>query len=126
MTWKSYLRPENSIIAGVAVMGAVYGLYQLNVGTTAQAAATDANHPILESSRKKAGIEGFILAGGIGLLAKDTNIMILGWATVIAMELTYRHSIMVHPQTGVMQPPNPDIYQPAEASPTMTYQDAAA
>lgn len=114
MAFKSILKPENSIIAGVAVMGAVYASYQINVGTTAAAAATPANHPILESSRKKAGYESFVLVAGLGLIAKDANIIILGSATIIAMELTYRHSIMADHETGVMQSPASDAYSSAE------------
>lgn len=114
MAFKSMLKPENSIIAGIAVMGTVYATYQLNVGSTAQAAASESNHPVLESSRKKAGYEALILVAGVGLIAKDANIMILGFATVIAMEMTYRHSIMADPSTGQMVAPNPSAYTPAE------------
>lgn len=104
--FKSYLKPENSIIAGLAVMGLVYADYQLNCGTIAQVHMTDANHPAVETSRKKAGYSAFVLVGGIGLIARDANIIILGSATIIAMELMYRHAIMAHPQTGRMQPPD--------------------
>lgn len=115
MAFKSYLKPENSIVAGIAVMGLVYGTYQLNVGTMSQAAASDANHPLLESSRKKAGYMSAVVVAGIGLIAKDANIIILGSATIIAMELQMRHAIMAHPQTGVMQPPDSlTTYEPAE------------
>jgi hypothetical protein len=113
MAWKSYLKPEGSIVAGLAVMGTVYALYQLNVGTTAQAQMTDANHPAVETSRKKAGYEAAIVVAGIGLIAKDANIIILGSATIIAMELSYRHAIMAHPQTGMMVPPGAEVYEPA-------------
>jgi hypothetical protein len=124
-TWRSHLKPENSIVAGIAVMGTVYGVYQLNVGTTAQAAATDANHPVLESSRKKASYEAAVIVAGIGLISHDANIIILGAATIIAMELTYRHSIMAHPATGIMQPPGDTNYLPAENVVPM-YQQADA
>ena len=113
MAWKSYLKPENSIIAGVAVMGAVFATYQLNIGTTAQAQATDANHPVLQSSRKKAGYTALLMVAGIGLIAKDSNIIILGSATIIAMELQYRHSIAANPQTGNMEPPSSATYEDA-------------
>lgn len=114
MAWKSVLRPEGSIVAGIAVMGAVYATYQLHIGSTSQAAATDANHPVLESSRKKAGYQAAVLVAGVGLIAKDANIIILGAGTIIAMELTMRHAIMAHPQTGIMQPPTDNTYMPAE------------
>jgi hypothetical protein len=114
MAFKSVLRPENSVVAGVAVMAAVFADYQLNLGNTSAVHATDANHPILETSRKKAGYSALILVAGLGLIAKDANIMILGGATIIGMELLYRHAIMAHPGTGIMQPPGAEIYQPAE------------
>lgn len=113
MAFKSYLKPEGSIVAGVAVMGSVYALYQLNLGSAAQVQMTDANHPVAESSRKKAGYEAALLVASIGLIAKDANIIILGSATIIAMELTYRHSIMAHPETGQMVPPGEAVYAPA-------------
>lgn len=116
MAFRSVLRPENSVVAGVAVMAAVYADYQLNLGNTSQVHATDANHPILETSRKKAGYSALIMVAGIGLIAKDANIIILGSASIIAMELIYRHSIMAHPATGQMQAPGVEIYAPAEDS----------
>lgn len=114
MAIKSVLKPEGSIVAGLAVAGIVYGIYQLNVGSVASAAATDANHPILESSRKKAGYTSLIAVAGVSLLARDPNIAILGGASIIAMELSYRHAIMVHPESGMIVPPAGSDYQPAE------------
>jgi hypothetical protein len=113
MAFKSYLKPEGSIIAGLAVMGSVYAIYQLNLGSTAQVQLTDANHPVAEVSRKKAGYQAALLVAGIGLIARDANIIILGSATIIGMELAYRHSIMVHPETGMMVPPGESVYAPA-------------
>lgn len=122
MAFKSYLKPEGSIIAGLAVMGSVFAIYQLNLGSVAQVHMTDANHPAVETSRKKAGYKAAILVAGIGLIAKDTNIIILGSATIIAMELSYRHAIMAHPETGVMQPPGSSTYEPAGAAVSTMYE----
>lgn len=122
MAFKSYLKPEGSIIAGLAVIGSVYAIYQLNLGSTAQVHMTDANHPAVEMSRRKAGYESGLLVAGIGLIAKDANIIILGSATIIAMELSYRHAIMVHPETHKMQPPDNSTYQPAGAAVSTMYE----
>lgn len=116
VAFKSYLKPENSIIAGVAVMGGVFAVYQLNVGSISQVQMTDANHPAVETSRKKAGYTAFLMVAGIGLISRDANIIILGSATIIAMELNYRHAIMAHPQSGIMQPPTASVYDPAGAT----------
>lgn len=113
MAFKSYLKPEGSIVAGVAVMGTVFAIYQLDLGSTAQVAMTDANHPMVEGSRRKAGYKAALVVAGIGLIAKDANIIILGSATIIAMELTYRTAIMAHPETGAMVAPGEMAYAPA-------------
>jgi len=126
MAFKSYLRPEGSIFAGVATVGAVYAIYQLNLGSTVQVGMTDANHPAAESARKKAGYTAAVMVAGIGLIAKDANIIILGSAAIIAMELNYRHSIMAHPQTGMMQPPSDSTYEPAGAAVSSMYEQEAS
>lgn len=111
MAFKSILKPEGSAMAGLAVVGSVYGVYQLNVGSVAQAHATEANHPVLDSSKKKAGYTALILVAGLTLLTKDANVGILGAGTIVAMELSYRHAIMAHPETGKMVPPGNSVYQ---------------
>ena len=114
MDVKSVLRPEGSIVAGLAVVGLVYGVYQLSLGEVSSAAATDAHHPLLESSKKKAGYESLILVSGVALLARDPNIVILGGAAIIALEASYRHAIMQDPNTGQIVPPPAKEYQPAQ------------
>lgn len=116
MQIKSVLKPENSVIAGLATVGAVYGIYQLNVGSVAQAHATDANHPANESSRKKAGFTSLILVSALTLITRDGNVGILGLGTIIAMEVSYRHAIMAHPLTGSLTHPDLAAYQPAESN----------
>jgi hypothetical protein len=115
VAFKSVLKPEGSIMAGIATVGAVYGIYQLNVGPVSQAQATPANHPVLETSRKKAGFTALIFVSALTLIARDANIGILGGGTIIAMELAYRHGIMASPETGKIQNPNPSAaFEPAE------------
>lgn len=111
---KSILKPEGSVMAGVATVAAVYGIYQLNVGNTSSAAASDANHPALEASRKKAGYTALVLVSALTLITRDGNVGALGFGTIAAMELTYRQAIMAHPETGQMQAPTATAYQPAE------------
>jgi hypothetical protein len=114
MAFKSILKPEGSIVAGMATVGAVYSIYQLNVGPVSQAAATDSNHPALETSRKKAGYTALLLVGALTLLTKDANVGTLGAGTIVAMEISYRHAIMANPQTQKMQPPGTSDFQPAQ------------
>lgn len=124
---KSILKPEGSVVAGIATIGAVYGLYQLNVGTVAEAHATPDNHPALETSRRKAGYSSLVLVAGLSLLTKDATIFILGCATIIGMEIAYRHGIMVDPLSGKMMNPNPAAaYEPAQNVVAFPYQGETA
>lgn len=116
MKFKSLLKPETSAGASVATLGLVYGIYQLNIGSASQAQATDANHPVMESCRKKAGYTSLVAVAGLTLLTRDGNVGIAGSLAIIAMELTYRHSIMAHPLTGRLTPPDHSAYEPVDAS----------
>lgn len=115
MGWKSVLKPEGSVAAGLATVGLVWGVYNLNIGNTSNAQATDANHPVMETSRRKAGLTALVTVAALTLITKDANVGILGSGAIIAMELSYRHGIMAHPLSGQLQNPNPNAaYEPAE------------
>lgn len=127
MSFKSILKPEGSTMAGLATIGAVFAVYQLNVGNVSSAAATDANHPVLNNSRKKAGYTSLALVAALTLITKDANVGILGGGTIIAMELSYRHGIMANPQDMTIQNPNPaTAYEPAENVIPFSYQGETA
>jgi hypothetical protein len=112
MAFKSILKPSESTVAAAATVGFVIAVYQMNLGTGAQVHATDANHPVLESSRKKAGYTALAGVAALTLLTRDANVGILGGGTIIAMELTNRHAIMANPITGQMEAPTGSYYTP--------------
>jgi hypothetical protein len=112
--FKSVLKPSDSMVSSIAVAGSVYAIYAMGVGTISSTYATDANHAALESSRKKAGYTSFILVSAVTLMTRDANIGILGYGSIVAMELMYRHAIMVDPSIGRMQSPAETGYAPAE------------
>ena len=114
-------------MAGLATVGVVFAVYQLNVGTVAQATATDSNHPVLNSSRKKAGYTALAMVAALTLITKDANVGILGSGTIIAMELSYRMGIMANPQSMAIQNPSPaTAYEPAENLVQFPYQGETA
>jgi len=99
---KSYLKPENSIIAGMATVGLVLANYNLHNGSAASASATPAWNNDLASSTKKAGYTSLLLVAGVSLIAKDPNVFILGCAAIIAMHSSYIHAIATSPNTGTI------------------------
>jgi len=127
MSFKSVLKPDASTMASLATVGTVFAVYQLNVGPVSQAAATDSNNTVLESSRRKAGYLALALVSGLTLITKDANVGILGAGAICAMELAYRHGIMADPQSMQMQNPSPaTAYQPAENVTPFPYQGETA
>jgi hypothetical protein len=113
VAFKSILKPDQSVMASVASVAFVVAIYQMNVGTIAQAHATDPNHRVLESSRKKAGYTALMGVSALTLLTRDANVAILGGGAIIAMELNARHAIMAHPDTGKMTAPEASGYEPS-------------
>jgi hypothetical protein len=112
---KSVLKPENSIIAGIATVGIVAAIYQLDAGPASQVHASDAYHPANTAGIKKAGYTSLITVAGLGLLARDINLIILGGAAIIAFHAHYRHANAVNPQTNMLESPGSAAYQPAQA-----------
>jgi len=116
MAFKSVLSPENSVLAGVVTAGFVWGVYEVNLGSVASAHKTGAQDtPILKTSLRKAGFTALAAVFGIALLARDPNIAIIGGASVIALELHYRHAIQTDADTGQPVPGTPQSYAPVEA-----------
>lgn len=113
MSFKSVLKPENSIVAGLATIGLVAAVYQLDAGPVSQVHASDAYHGANQAGIKKAGYTSLIMVAGISLLARDPNIVILGGAAVIAFHAHYRHANMVNPGTNMIESQGATAYQPA-------------
>lgn len=114
MKIKSILSPTASIGTALAVGGSVFAVYNLSIGPIAGAHASEPNHPALESSRKKAGYTSFVLVSALALITKDGNVAVIGYGSIVAMEIAYRHGIMVDANTGSIVPPSPAAYTPAE------------
>lgn len=113
MDFKSILSPEGSIVAGLATLGLVYAVYQVDAGNVSTVAASEPGHPANGGSIRKAGYTSFIMVAGISLLARDPNIAILGMAGIIAMDLHYKHAHMVAPHNGQLVVPGPSQYSAA-------------
>ena len=97
---KSVLKPEGSMMAGIATGALVYGIYSMNLGNLAQIHATPSGDGNARASRKKAAIEAVTAVAAISLLAKDVNVFILGGAITVLLDWHARHAVESHPDTG--------------------------
>lgn len=118
MSFKSVLSPENSVLAGVATAAFAVAVYESSLGSVAGVHMTDANHPVTQASLRKAGFTAAAAVAGVAILARDPNIVIIGGAAIIAMELHYRHAIQTDPGTGQPVPAGNAAYAPVETTDT--------
>ena len=128
---KSILKPEGSIMAGVATGALVYGIYTINLGSLAQVHATPSGDNNTRAARKKAAIQAVAAVGAISLLAKDANIFILGGGIVVLLDWHARHAVEAHPETGLLYDntgyvPAEEAVPVAEQAPTYEGSDAYA
>ena len=112
LDFKPRLSGENSIIASLATVALVIGVYSATVGPVSDVHASDAHDGNLQAAVKKAGWVSVVAVSGVSLLAKDPNVAILGGAAIIAEELAYRHALMTNPGSGKIQLA-PSAYTPA-------------
>lgn len=101
-------------MSGLACVGLVVAIYQMHAGTVADAHVTEANHPSLQSSKKKAGYISFLTISALTLITRDGNVAVLGYTTIAAMELVYQHAISNNPVTQQMEAPVSTLYQAAQ------------
>jgi hypothetical protein len=97
---KSILKPEGSIVAGIATGALVIAIYQMNVGNVVQIHMTPASDRNACAARKKAAIQAVAAVSAISLLTKDATIFILGGGIVFLLDWHVRHAICSSPDTG--------------------------
>jgi hypothetical protein len=112
----SILKPENSLIGGLAVVGLVIANYNLHDGSGVSVRATDANHPATTMANNTAGWSSLVLVAGASLLAKDANIFILGTIAIVVMHSAFLEHMAVAPASQLVAPAGPADYAPAQLS----------
>lgn len=86
------LKPEFSIMGGLAVAAVVFAIHAQATPTQADIQALPAGTPDIDRAERKATVMSGGVVAGISLLAKDPTIFIIGSAMAIGMALWTRHS----------------------------------
>lgn len=97
---KSILKPEGSIVAGIATAALVVTIFQMNVGNIVQVHMTPSHDINVGAARKKAAIQSVAAVSAISLLTKDVTIFILGGGIVFILDWHVRHANAAAPDTG--------------------------
>lgn len=99
-SFKSVMKPEQSVIASLATMGVVVAIWAQSTPNTATMQATNVGDVNIAASRRKALLTSMAAVFGLTLITHDSNIFILGGATVIALDLHARLANAQSPDTG--------------------------
>lgn len=91
------LKPEASMSVGLATAVLVYATYQVTLPNVADVRVSGQQDPDIDSARKVATWTGAGIVSAISLVAKDPTVFVIGGATVVALDVMYRHADAVHP-----------------------------
>lgn len=94
------LKPEVSVMAGLATLGVVVGIHQTAKPTQMDLTALPAGSPDMDQANRVATWISVVAVSGISLLARDAGIFLIGSAGVIGMKLWSDHSIQAESVLG--------------------------
>lgn len=102
------LKPEMSLAVAAATGVLVYGIFTVELPTTADVTASAAHNPAITSSVTSAGWTAAAAVAGISLLSKDPTVFVVGGSLAAFLTWRYKKANMTNPQTGrVTMPPGP-------------------
>lgn len=96
------LKPEASVMAGLATAGIVYGIHTVMHPTVADIQGLPAGNSDVDASEKKATWLSVITVSAVSLLARDPGIFIIGSGATIAMAFLSRHATWTESKSSMM------------------------
>lgn len=119
----SILKPESSVLTGLAEGAAIVAIYTASLPNTADVRTAAPHNTDVEAARKRAAWTSGGVLGVIFLLTRDLNSFLIGGAVLAAIDFHYKHADAVSPATGkaTLPPAEPDQ---ASVHPLHDYADA--
>jgi len=105
MPLKSILKPEGSVITGLAESAIILAIYTKNIPDLASVRTALPHDTDIEAARKRSAVESFAVLSLVFLLTRDLGSYIIGGLVLTAADLHVKHSNGVHPATGTLTPP---------------------
>lgn len=96
------LKPEASILAGLAVGGVVWSIHSNFTPTQADIKGLPAGNQDVDSSERQATWLSIGVVSAISLLAKDPTIFVIGSGATVAMAFFTRHATWTEPTSGMV------------------------
>jgi hypothetical protein len=113
------LKPEVSLTVAAATGALVFGIFQVELPSTADVHAAAPHNSHVSGSITSAGWTAAAAVAGVSLLAKDPTVFVVGGSIAAFMVWRYKHANMVNPGTGqVTMPPQNGVPAPAQGQMT--------
>lgn len=96
------LKPEGSVLGGLAVAGVVYSVHAVMHPTVADIQGLPAGNKDVDDAEKKATWLSVGIVSGVSLLARDPGIFIIGSAATVAMAFLARHATWTESKSAMM------------------------
>jgi len=109
MALKSVLKPDSSVMVGLAEAAAVYVIYQSALPSHADIRSAPAHDNTIESARKAAAWKSAAVLGFVFLLTQDLNSFLIGGLALGGIDLMTKHANGTNPATGKLQAPGGSI-----------------
>lgn len=111
MALKSVLKPDSSVMVGLAEAAAVYVIYQSALPSHADIRSAPAHDQTIDSARKMAAWKSAAVLGFVFLLTQDVNSFLIGGLALGGVDYMTKHANGVNPQTQKLQAPGSTITQ---------------
>ncbi|SRR5579871_6882797 len=131
---KTVLKPDSSVMVGLAEAAAVYVIYQAALPNHADIRSAPPHNSDIESARKAAAWKSAAVLGFVFLLTRDLNSFLIGGLALGGIDYMTKHANGISPSTGklaagaaITQPgPAAPAAGNATAFPMPSYDDTAA
>src|SRR6266568_4500768 len=100
MALRSVLKPDGSVMAGLAEAAAVYVVYQSALPNHADIRSAPAHNTDIESARKAAAWKSAAVLGFVFLITRDLNSFLIGGLALGGIDYMTKHANGVNPGTG--------------------------
>jgi hypothetical protein len=104
MALKTVLKPDSSVMVGLAEAAAVYVIYQSALPSHADIRSAPAHDQTIDSARKAAAWKSAAVLGFVFLLTQDVNSFLIGGLALGGVDYMAKHANGVNPATGKLQP----------------------
>jgi hypothetical protein len=96
------LKPEASIMSGLAVAAVVFSIHSNFTPSTADMQGLPSGTKDVDRSERQATWISAGVVSAISLLAKDPTIFVIGSIATVAMAFTSRHALWTETKTGLL------------------------